>query len=264
MEMNGKKSVPFTVAVALLMGTTGCGLLSPPTQREEMAAYGGLAGGLTGAVIGSFVGSAVAGGLVGMPLGAVAGYYIGDNWRARTTQEAKANAKDTELAQLREENERLKQQAARAASSAAGSEKSSSAVASAKPAAKPAESSAERLSQKVLFDFNKTTMSPEAKETLTPVVAILNGPAEPKRVTLEGYSDSVGTDSYNQALSEKRSNAVKNYLIQNGVKADKITAKGMGEANPVASNDTEAGRRQNRRVEIVIVDDVRTAAAKDQ
>jgi outer membrane protein OmpA-like peptidoglycan-associated protein len=262
--MNRKKMLDAAVAIALLVGTSGCGLLSsPPTQRETMAAYGGLAGGAAGAIIGSFAGSAVAGGLFGIPLGAIAGYYIGDQWRERSTREAKADARDTELARLREENQRLKQQA-----SAAAAEKSASAAAPAQPApvAVPQESAPPRTAtvstQTVLFNTNQSAISPEAKRSLEPVVQSMNGNTAQK-ITLDGYSDSVGPDAYNQALSQRRSESVKNYLVQNGVSANRITTRGLGKSNPIASNDDDAGRRLNRRVEIIILEDQRTAAARD-
>jgi hypothetical protein len=94
------------VVIALLL-VAGCGALDrPPTQREQIAGLGGLGGGIAGAIIGSVTGSAVAGGLVGLPLGALAGYYIGDHWSS-AGRDARAEEKDSEVAQLREENARL-------------------------------------------------------------------------------------------------------------------------------------------------------------
>jgi outer membrane protein OmpA-like peptidoglycan-associated protein len=261
--MKRKSVLSLIGVIALLTAATGCGLLSPPTQREEMAAYGGLAGGATGAVIGSFVGSAVAGGLFGIPLGAVAGYYLGDRWRESPTREAKADSRDTELARLRAENERLREQARQGAGEA--SEKDASAVASTKPSTpapvrQAAPATPDVAVRTVLFDFNRSTMNAEAKQSLVPVVKVLNGTPGHK-VRIEGYTDSVGSDAYNQALSQKRSESVKNFLVQSGLSANQIAARGFGEANPVASNDTEEGRRLNRRVEIIILDEKGTAAA---
>jgi OOP family OmpA-OmpF porin len=69
-------------------------------------------------------------------------------------------------------------------------------------------------------------------------------------VRVEGHTDSVGTDAYNQGLSERRANAVRNYLVDHGVSASRLTAVGFGESQPVASNDTAEGRALNRRVEL--------------
>jgi hypothetical protein len=103
----------ISMAVALLMVfSSGCASLSrEPTERERTAALGGLAGGAAGAIIGSFAGSAVAGGLFGIPLGAVAGYYIGDQMASRDeTSRSRADEREQELDRLRRENERLRRE----------------------------------------------------------------------------------------------------------------------------------------------------------
>jgi OOP family OmpA-OmpF porin len=69
-------------------------------------------------------------------------------------------------------------------------------------------------------------------------------------VIVEGHTDSVGSDAYNKKLSLRRADAVRQYLVKHGIPADRITAEGFGESSPVASNDTEDGRAQNRRVEL--------------
>lgn len=76
------------------------------------------------------------------------------------------------------------------------------------------------------------------------------------RVAIEGHTDSIGSDEYNQTLSEKRAANVRDYLAGQGVPMNNLTATGMGKANPVASNDTPAGRQQNRRVEMVVAGDI--------
>ena len=265
--MKRKQMVNNVLAIVLLVSISGCALMTPPTQREQTAALGALSGGAAGALIGSFAGSAITGGLFGMPLGAIAGYYIGDQMRSRAvTEEAASKERATELARLREENERLKRQAvARSPSSETPSDKAPAATESAKssqPAAErqPAPSVTESVSQSVLFEFNRTGLTPEAKRSLSPVVSILNGGSNQK-VTIQGYTDSVGSDAYNQVLSQKRSESVKGFLVQSGVSADQITARGFGEANPVASNDTDEGRRLNRRVDVIVSEGERTAAA---
>ena len=103
----------------------------------------------------------------------------------------------------------------------------------------------------VLFDFNKYTLKPGAREKLAKVSGILL--AYPGlKVQLEGHTDSVGGDEYNQRLSEQRAAAVRDYLQSQGVPGDTLTAIGLGKGNPVASNDTASGRQQNRRVEMVV------------
>jgi outer membrane protein OmpA-like peptidoglycan-associated protein len=72
------------------------------------------------------------------------------------------------------------------------------------------------------------------------------------RLDVEGHTDSVGGDEYNQRLSERRSEAVRDYLTEEGMRGGSVTARGFGKTQPVASNDTASGRQQNRRVELVI------------
>lgn len=104
----------LTIALGLLlaMGSVSCAPLSRPvTQREQTAAVGALAGGAGGALIGSFVGSAVTGGLFGMPIGAIAGYYIGDQMaQQERLAQARMDDREAEIERLRRENERLRRE----------------------------------------------------------------------------------------------------------------------------------------------------------
>jgi outer membrane protein OmpA-like peptidoglycan-associated protein len=107
----------------------------------------------------------------------------------------------------------------------------------------------------VLFDTAKFTLRPEAREKLAKVSGIVA--AYPGlRLAVEGYTDSVGSDEYNQELSEQRGASVRLYLTEQGIPETSVTSKGFGKTDPVASNDTSQGRQQNRRVELVISGDV--------
>ena len=103
----------------------------------------------------------------------------------------------------------------------------------------------------VLFDFDKATLKPPAREALAKLSGILLAYPELK-VSVEGHTDSIGSDEYNMTLSEKRAGAVRDFLTSNSVTDSRVTAKGFGKANPVAPNDTNEGRAQNRRVELVV------------
>jgi outer membrane protein OmpA-like peptidoglycan-associated protein len=103
----------------------------------------------------------------------------------------------------------------------------------------------------VLFDTARYTLKPSAQVSLAKVATILELYPGLK-VQVEGYTDSVGSDAYNQKLSENRANAVHDFLIKNGVPAANVTAAGYGKADPVADNSTAAGRAQNRRVNLVV------------
>lgn len=107
----------------------------------------------------------------------------------------------------------------------------------------------------VLFDTGKATLKPTARERLAKVSGILL--AYPTlRVQIEGNTDNVGGDEYNQNLSEKRAFGVRDYLVAQGVSGNSLTAVGYGKTRPVASNDTAQGRQQNRRVEMVMSGDI--------
>ena len=102
-----------------------------------------------------------------------------------------------------------------------------------------------------LFDADQFSLRPLAREKLAQVAGIVSGHPG-LRLDVEGYTDSVGGDAYNQRLSEQRGTSVRDYLIQQGMAGSSVTTKGFGKAEPVASNDTAQGRQQNRRVELVI------------
>lgn len=107
----------------------------------------------------------------------------------------------------------------------------------------------------VLFDTGKFTLKPLAREKLAKISGIVI--AHPGlKLEVEGHTDNVGTDELNQKLSEQRADSVRGYLIQQGLNAAIVTARGFGEAQPVASNDTAAGRAQNRRVEMIVSGEV--------
>jgi outer membrane protein OmpA-like peptidoglycan-associated protein len=106
----------------------------------------------------------------------------------------------------------------------------------------------------VLFDTGKATLKPGADRDLDRLAQALKDNPN-TRVKIEGFTDSVGSDSYNEALSQRRAEAVANALRMRGVPADRLEAEGLGKEFPVATNDTPAGRQQNRRVEIVFSDE---------
>ena len=106
----------------------------------------------------------------------------------------------------------------------------------------------------VLFEFNKYSLNPGAREKMAKLSGILL--AYPGlTIQVEGHTDSVGSDEYNLKLSQERADAVRAYLVSQGVSPGTVTSVGLGKANPVASNDTNTGRQQNRRVELVVSGD---------
>jgi len=109
---------------------------------------------------------------------------------------------------------------------------------------------------KVLFDFNKADLKPEARRQLAPVLqALRDQPALQTQIV--GHTDSVGSDAYNLKLSQRRAESVANYLVQQGVPRQSIKTDWRGKREPIASNATAAGRAQNRRVEITLTSPAR-------
>jgi outer membrane protein OmpA-like peptidoglycan-associated protein len=103
----------------------------------------------------------------------------------------------------------------------------------------------------VLFDFNKYSLKPEAREKLAKVSGILL--AYPNlKLHVEGYTDNIGSDEYNDRLSEERADSVRDYLVTQSVPDGNVTAAGYGKTHPVADNSTSSGRAENRRVELVV------------
>jgi outer membrane protein OmpA-like peptidoglycan-associated protein len=103
----------------------------------------------------------------------------------------------------------------------------------------------------VLFDTAKAQLKSSATTHLGKLAAFLNQYPD-RTVTIEGYTDSVGSEEYNLDLSQRRADSVRAFLVGQGIAANRLVTAGKGEDAPVASNDSAAGRQQNRRVEVVI------------
>jgi outer membrane protein OmpA-like peptidoglycan-associated protein len=107
------------------------------------------------------------------------------------------------------------------------------------------------LNGNVLFAYNQSELMPEARSELDSLMAKLQN-TDVASIKVIGHTDSQGSDTYNQKLSERRASSVAAYLLSQGVAPNKLTSEGRGESQPVAENDTEEGRAQNRRVELHI------------
>ena len=103
----------------------------------------------------------------------------------------------------------------------------------------------------VLFDFDKSNIKSEAGAILDRLVAFMNENKD-KNASLSGHTDNVGSDAYNQALSERRTASVKDYIVKKGVDSGRVSGQGFGESKPIADNKTAEGRAKNRRVEIKV------------
>jgi len=117
--------------------------------------------------------------------------------------------------------------------------------------APPRPAPAKIIINSVLFDFDSSAVKPEAAVMLEQTAEILKQAS--KGIVIEGYTCSIGSEQYNQSLSEKRAGAVKTFLVDQGIDESRLTAKGLGEANPVADNAAQDGRERNRRVEFQVM-----------
>lgn len=121
------------------------------------------------------------------------------------------------------------------------------------------------MHDKILFDVDKSELKPESKNALAKIADVLK--KYPKTdMTVAGYTDNTGKQKHNEELSERRAESVRFFLVDNGIKSDRITSKGFGSDNPVGDNNTADGRSLNRRVELHIVpnDDLVSEAQKEQ
>jgi outer membrane protein OmpA-like peptidoglycan-associated protein len=117
----------------------------------------------------------------------------------------------------------------------------------------------------LLFDVDKADIQTTTKANLDELAQTLKK-YDDTNILVEGHTDATGEDSYNKKLSDKRAESVENYLVTNGVSDNRITTKGYGETQPVADNNTDSGRQQNRRVEVAIYanKDMKKLAEKGQ
>lgn len=110
------------------------------------------------------------------------------------------------------------------------------------------------IDQMIHFDFDKYNIKKDSYGILNDVASILKANPQIKRIRIEGHTDAIGTDAYNMKLSQRRANSVRDYLIQQGISADRLEAVGYGKSRPIAPNNTAAGRAQNRRVEFNVIE----------
>lgn len=202
-----------SVLLLITVLALACATGDPNQKAKQGAGAGAAAGAIVGAVIGNQGGNNRTGAVVGAAAGAAIGAAIGH----------RMDKQQQELQQI------------------PGVEVS-----------RPSEGEISvNLTNDILFDFNSASLRSQSQQTLRDLAAnFRNYPDE--LVTVEGHTDSVGTPSYNQSLSEQRASAVSSYLVTEGVPSSRITSIGYGETRAKATNDTPEGRQLNRRVEIHI------------
>ena len=183
-------------------------------REEKGAVIGAAAGGATGAVIGNQTGSTTRGAIIGAAVGGAAGAIIGHQMDQQA-KELQQNIPGATVARI-------------------------------------GEGIAVTFASGLLYDFDSDVVRAEAAQNLRNLSASLVKYPNTD-LLIVGHTDAVGTSEYNQALSQRRATAAANYLASQRVNAARLRAVGRGETEPLATNDTEAGRQANRRVEIAIV-----------
>lgn len=184
------------------------------SKKGQGAIIGAGAGGAIGAVIGNQTGSTARGAIIGAAVGGLAGTIIGN----QMDQQAKELKQDIPGATIQRVGEGI----------------------------------AVTFSSALLYDFNSDAVRAEAANNLRNLASSL-GKFPNTDILIVGHTDAVGTSDYNQGLSQRRATAAADYLVMQGVSSSRLRTAGRGENEPIASNDTEAGRQANRRVEIAIV-----------
>lgn len=132
------------------------------------------------------------------------------------------------------------------------------------PPPKPAEPTAPKrvevkqdrieILEKIQFETNKAVIKPESGSLLDEITGVVKQNPQIQRLSIEGHTDSTGADKHNQMLSEQRASAVRDYLVQHGIAAERLSSRGWGKTKPIGDNSTATGREENRRVEFVIVE----------
>jgi len=182
-------------------------------KSQKGAAIGTAAGGTAGAVVGRASGNTALGAIIGATVGGVSGAVIGRQMD-KQTEEIKKTVPDAKVERV-------------------------------------GEGIVVEFSSNVLFGFDKSELSSDARTNLNKLVTVLNSYIDTD-IEIQGHTDSKGSESYNQNLSEQRAGAVSSYLSGKGIAYNRITIKGFGENSPKYSNSTTDGQAQNRRVEFLI------------
>ena len=213
------KNVSVSVFLCLVL-LAGCAAPETQTKTQKGAIYGAAGGAAAGAIVGQVISHDTKGTLIGAAIGAAVGGLGGAG-----------------VGKMMDDQERDMRKA----------------VASSEAASVSREGNLLAVTFKgdVTFDTNSTVLRPGLQSEINRVAGVLSQYPN-TLVRVEGHTDSTGTDAYNMDLSNRRAMAVKNLLVQRGIADSRIDAVGYGETLPVATNDTEAGRQRNRRVEIKI------------
>jgi outer membrane protein OmpA-like peptidoglycan-associated protein len=233
-----KRSRAMLWAILLFAaGIVGAGCSAPLTTREKGAGIGALGGAAAGGIIGAAVGHPGAGAAIGGALGLGTGALVGDQLQGQelkqTEQQKALDQQRVEIAKNQALIEELKKRNIEARETSRG-------VMVNLPS--------------VNFQFDSADLTGDGRDRVNQIAGIVKRDAPNRRVTIEGHAsrESATQEAYNQRLSERRAQTVAEALERQGLNGSQISAKGLGTRSPIAGNESEEGRRQNRRVEVII------------
>ena len=203
-----------TVTVAFATSVLLLSSCASLTKTQKGAGIGAVAGGALGAVIGKKAGNTAVGAILGGAIGGTAGAYIGRRMD-RQAEEIKQTVPNAEVIRT-------------------------------------GEGIIVKFDSGILFDVDQSQLKTAARTNIESLSTSMKNNSE-TNILIIGHTDATGADAYNARLSNRRADAVKTYTLAQGISSSRITTSGRGESEPISDNATEAGRSQNRRVEIVIV-----------
>jgi len=233
MATNSSAGCALFAALLLVAGCAGGEL----TKREKGAGIGALGGAAAGGIIGAAVGHPGAGAAIGGALGLGTGALVGDQLQG---QENKQKEQQKAIDQQRGEIEKNRALIEELRKRNIEARETSRGVMVNLPS--------------VNFEFDSADLTGSGRDRVNQIADIIKRDAPNRRITVEGHAsrESAAQEAYNQRLSERRANTVADSLERSGVSGRNISAQGLGTRAPVASNDAESGRQQNRRVEVII------------
>ena len=205
----------FAILLTLVFLLSGCATIQNMSKTAKGGAIGAGAGAVVGAVVGKLTGNTAVGAAVGAAVGGTAGALVGKKMDKQAEEVQQAIGEDAKIERVGEDVLKVE------------------------------------FNSAVLFEFGKSDLSIPARSNLDKLVTILNTYPDTD-IEIQGHTDNVGTEEFNQGLSERRASTVATYVVSKGINSYRITTRGFGELIPKYDNISPEGRAENRRVEFVI------------
>jgi outer membrane protein OmpA-like peptidoglycan-associated protein len=221
------KKIKGKILIVALLALTVFSYSCSTSNAVKGGVIGGVGGAVVGGIVGNELGNTAAGAIIGAVVGGTAGALIGNHM----DKQAEEMERDIENAKIERIGEGIKI----------------------------------TFDSGILFETNSTTLQSQAKTNIANLAVILNKYPD-TNILVTGHTDYVGTDEYNQSLSERRAESVSDYTMGQGVTSSRFSVIGLGETEPIATNETVEGKQLNRRVEIAIFanEDLKAAAERGE